>query len=198
MELDCKVSNFFKNYLVGRKTQYCWNDFISPAFNINIGVGQGSVLLPICSALYLSPVFHSLEKHLKNLKIPISLISFVDNGLFVSQNKFILHSNANLFCSYNIMSSLLSKFGLIIKHGKTDVFHFSRAHGAFSPSPLDLSSISSPLLLPKDIWRYLGFIFDYKLTFRNHIDFYSNKAIFTIKCMKLLGNSTRGINPIQK
>jgi len=129
VELDCKVSNFFKNYLVERKTQYCWNDFISPAFNINVGVGQGSVLSPICSALYLSLVFHSLEKHLKNLKIPISLISFVDNGLFVSQNKSILHSNANLFYSYNIISSLLSKFGLIIKHSKTDVFHFSKAHG---------------------------------------------------------------------
>jgi len=198
VELDRKVSNFFKNYLVGRKTQYCWNHFISPTFNINVGVGQGSVLSSICSALYLSSIFHSFEKRLKNLKIPISLISFVDDGLFVSQNKSILHSNANLFCSYNIMSSLLSKFGLIIKHGKTDVFHFSRAHGAFNPSPLNLSSIGGPLLLPKDTWRYLGFIFDYKLIFRNHIDFYSNKAISTIKCMKLLGNSTRGINPIQK
>ena len=100
----------------------------------------------------------------------------------------------NLFCSYNVMSSLLSKFGLIIEHGKTDVFHFSRAHGVFNPPPLNLSSIRDPLLLPKDTWRYLGFIFDYKLTFRNHIDFYSNKAIFTIKCMKLLGNSTRCYN----
>jgi len=78
------VSNFFKNYLVGRKTQYCWNNFISPAFNINVGVGQGSALSLILSAPYLSPVFHSLEKHLKNLKIPISLIYFIDNGLFVS------------------------------------------------------------------------------------------------------------------
>jgi len=148
--LDHKVSNFFKNYLVERKTQYCWNNFISPSFNINVGIGQGSVLSPILSALYLSPVFHSLEKHLKNLKIPISLISFVDNGLFVSQNKSILHSNVNLFCSYNIMSSLLSKFSFIIKYGKTDVFHFSRAHGVFNPLSLNLFSISSPLLFPKD------------------------------------------------
>ena len=94
------------------------------------------------------------------------------------------------------MSSLLSKFGLIIEHSKTDVFHFSRAHRAFNPPPLDLSPINSPVLLPKDIWRYLGFIFNYKLTFRNHIDFYSNKVISTVKYMKLLGNSTRIINPI--
>ena len=148
--LDHKVFNFFKNYLVGRKTQYCWNNFISPSFNINVGVGQGSALSPILSALYLSPVFHFLEKCLKNLKISISLISFVDDGLFVSQNNSILHSNVNLFCSYNIMSSLLSKFGFIIEHDKTDVFHFSRAHGAFNPPPLDLSSIRGPLLLTKD------------------------------------------------
>ena len=34
--------------------------------------------------------------------------------------------------------------------------------------------------------------------FRNHINFYSNKPISTIKCMKLLSNSSRGINPLQK
>ena len=196
--LDCKVSNFFKNYLVGRKTKYCWNDFISPIFNINIGVGQGSVLLSILSALYLSPVFQILEKRLKILNISISIISFVDNGLFVSQNKSISLSNANLFCSYNIISSLLLKFGLIIEHGKTNVFHFSRAHGPFNPSVLDLSPLGGPSLFPKETWKYLGFIFNCKLTFRNHIDFYSNKAILTIKYMKLLGNSMRSINPIQK
>ena len=126
------------------------------------------------------------------------MISFVDNSLFVSQNKSILHLNTNILCSYNVISSILLKYGLIIEHGKTDVFHFTRSHRTFNPPPLELTSISSPSLLPKETQRYLGFIFDYKLTFRNHIDFYSNKAISTIKCMKLLGNSARGINPLQK
>ena len=192
------MSIFFKNYLVGRKTSYCWNDFISPSFDINVSVSQGSALSSILSALYLSPVFHSLEKHLKILKILISMISFVDDGLFISQNKSISHSNANIFCSYNVILSLLLKFSLIVEHGKTDVFHFSRLHGAFDLPPLNLSPIGGPLLLPKEIWKYLGFIFDYKLIFRNHIDFYSNKAISTIKYMKFLGNLSRGINPLQK
>jgi len=196
--LDRRVSIFFKNYLVGRKTKYIWNNFISPLFDINIGVGQGSALLPILLALYLSPVFYSLEKHLKILKIPISMISFVDDGLFVSQSKSILYLNTNLFCSYNIISFILSKYGLIIEHGKTDAFHFTRSHENYNPPPLNLTSIGSPLLLPKETWRYLDFIFDCKLTFRSHPDFYSNKVISTIKCMKFLGNSTRGINPLQK
>ena len=167
--LDHKVFNFFKNYLVGRKTQYCQNDFISSSFNINVGVGQGSALSPILSALYLSPVFHSLEKHLKNLKIPISLISFVDDGLFVSQNNSILHSNVNLFCSDNIMSSLFSKFSLIIEHDKTDVFHSSRAHGAFNPPLLNLSSIRGPLCYGM-LWTWT-ILFSFSFIFWLYRDF---------------------------
>jgi len=90
---DPKIFHFFSNYLVDRKTKYFWNDFSSPFFGVNIGVGQGSALLSILSALYLSPVFHILKKRLKNIKIPISIISFVDNGLFISQNKFFYISN---------------------------------------------------------------------------------------------------------
>ena len=66
-DLDHKISMFFKNYLVGRKTKYLWNNFISPSFNINIGVGQGSALSPIFSALYVSPIFF-IRKLLKNPK----------------------------------------------------------------------------------------------------------------------------------
>ena len=169
--LDHKISMFFKNYLVGRKTKYLWNDFISSFFNVNVGVSQGLALSSILSALYLSLVFHSLENCLKILKIPISILSFVDDSLFISQNKSIFHSNTNLFCCYNIISSLLIKCELVVEHGKTDIFHFSRSHGTFNLPPLNLSPLGSPVLLPKDTWKYLGFIFDHKLTFRSYINF---------------------------
>ena len=75
----------------------------------------------------------------------------MDNGLFISQNKSILHSNANLFCCYNIITSLLTKCVLIVEYEKTDVFHFSKSHRAFNPPPLDLFFLGSSVLLPKDI-----------------------------------------------
>ena len=96
------------------------------------------------------------------------------------------------------MTKLLDKFGLIIEHSKTETFHFNRLHGMFNLPPLDLSTIGGPVLHPKNSWKYLGFIFDRKLTFHQYIDHYLNKAISTVKCMKLLGNSLWGINPIQK
>ena len=98
--------------------------------------------------------------------------------------------NSFLFHSYNVISSILDKFGLILEHGKTEVFHFSRLQRVFNPPSLDLLEIGSPVLKPKDIWRYLGFIFNRKLLFHQHINFHANKAISTIKYIKVLGNST--------
>jgi len=127
---------------------------------VNVEVGQGSALSPILSALYLSPLLYILENHLKILNIPVLLISFVDDGLIIAQNKSIDISNSHLFCSYNVLSNLLVKFGLMIKHSKTEVFHFNRFHGSFNPPPLNLSPIGGPILCPKNSWKYLGFIFD--------------------------------------
>ena len=158
--LDSKVTSFFENFLVKRKTNYMWNKFTPPMYEVNVGVGQESALSPILSALYLSPLLYILEKRLKILNISISLISFVNNGLFISQNKSIDVSNSQLFCSYNVLSSFLNKFGLNIEHSKTKTFHFIRSHVMFNLSPLDLLPLGGPILCPKNSWKYLGFIFD--------------------------------------
>ena len=196
--LNFKVTSFFVDFLVQRKTNYLWNEFSSPTHEVNVGVGQESALSPILSTLYLSPLLYILEKHLKTLNISVSLISFVDDGLFISQNKSMNISNSQLFCSYNILSGLLKKFGLSIEHLKTKTFHFNRSHGMFNPPLLDLLPLKGPIFHLKSSWKYLGFIFNQKLTFHQYIDFYSNKAISTVKCMKLLGNLTWGISSIQK
>jgi len=115
-------------------------------FEVNVGVGQGSALSPILSALYLTLFLYILEKRLKNLKIPISIFSFIDDDLIITQNKSFDISNSHLFCSYNVLSKLLDSFGLVIEHSKTEVFHFSKSQGSFNPPPLDLSLIGGPIL----------------------------------------------------
>ena len=176
--LNWKILIFFKNYLVGRKTKYLWNNFISLFFNMNIRISQELALSPILSALYLSPIFHSFENCLKILKIPISIISFVDNSIFIFQSKFILHSNANLFYCYNIILSLLTKYGLVVEHGKTDIFHFSRSHSLFKLPPLNLSPLWGLVLLPKDTWKYFGFIFELQTQFQKSYRFLCKQGDF--------------------
>jgi len=147
---DNYIISFFSNYLMDRKTNYFWNNFTSPIFNVNIGVGQGSVLSPILSALYFSPFIYILENYLKNLKNLIPIISFVNDSLFISQNKSINISNSHLFCSYNILTKLLEKFGLIVEHSKTEIFHFNRSQGVFNPPSLDLTPLGGSILWPND------------------------------------------------
>ena len=161
-------------------------------------MGQGSALSPILLAIYLASFLYILENHLKILKISIFILSFVDDGLLVTQSKFFSISNSLLFYSYKIILSLLSRFDLIVEHSKTEVFHFTRSHGSFNLLPLNFSSIGGPTLYPKETWKYLGFIINRKLSFCQHIDFYSNKAISTVKYMKILGNLVRSLIPHQK
>jgi len=175
-----------------------WNNFLSPMFKVNVGVGQGSALSPILSALYLFSFLYILENHLKNLNIPVSIILFVDDGLFISQDKSLVFSNSCLFCSYNVMTKLLDKFGLIVEHSKTEVFHFNRSHSFLNLPSLDLSSIGGPVLVPKNSWKYLEFIFNRKLSFHQYINYYSNRVISMVKCMRILDNSLQGIIPTQK
>ena len=123
--LEPKAMAFFANYLVRRKTNYLWNDFSLPLFDVNVGVGQKSALSPILLSLYLSLFLYILENRLKNLNIPISFLSFVDDGLIIAQNKSFDISNSHLYCSYNVLSKLLDSCDLVIEHSKTEIFHFS-------------------------------------------------------------------------
>ena len=77
-------------------------------------------------------------------------------------------------------------------------YYFSRLHSLFNLLPLDLGHFRGPILKLKNTWKYLEFIFDRKLSFQQHIKFYSNKALSIIKCMKILGNSTWELLPYQK
>jgi len=131
--------------------KYLWNSFSSPSFNISIGVRWGSALSPILSTPYLFPIFYIFEKIIKNLKIPISILSFVDDHLFIMQDKFLTVLNSHLFYNYYIMSSLLKQFRLVIKHGKMKVFYFSRSHRLFNPPLLNLTSLGCLILHPKEM-----------------------------------------------
>ena len=113
---------------------------------------QGSALSSILFALDLAQILYILKNHLEILKIPVPILSFVDNSLLIAQSKSLSISNSLLFYSYNIAFNLLMNFGLVIKQSKTEVFHFTRLIRAFNLLPLDLSALRGPILYPKEIW----------------------------------------------
>ena len=60
---DLKVLIFFKNYLVGRKMKYLWNNFSSPSCNGDASISQSSALSSFY-LLYISPWFFIFWKNI--------------------------------------------------------------------------------------------------------------------------------------
>ena len=106
--------------------------------------------------------------------------------------------NPLLFCSYNITSILLKKFSLIIEYAKMEIFHFFRLNRIFNPLLLNLSILDGSILCSRETWKYLGFIFNRKLSFHQYVDFYMNKAILMVKYTKILENSVCNLISYQK
>jgi len=77
------VRKFFASYLVGRETKYLWNSFSLDAMAADVGVGQGSALSPVLSALYLAPVIRLFERQASHLKCDV--MSYVDDGTLIVQ-----------------------------------------------------------------------------------------------------------------
>ena len=84
-----------------------------------------------------------------------------------------------------------------MEHNKTEIFHFTRARHPPNLS-IDLTTVGGPIINPKPIWRYLGFFFNRKLNFHHHTHFYATKCLSTLSAMKMLGNFSRGLLPMQK
>ena len=126
-----------------------WNNFFFPSLMLMLVLNK--VLLFYLSTLYLFPLFYIFEKYVKNIKIPVSFLLFVDDILLISQEKSLEKTSSFLFYSYNIVFSLLDQFGLVIEHGKTEVFYFSKSHSTFNLFPLDLSIINSSILSLKSL-----------------------------------------------
>lgn len=80
------VGNFFCAYLVGRVMTYKWDNFTSGTFPSDVGVGQGSALSPVLSALCLAPVLKLFGR--STIGRWVDLMSYVDDGtLIVSSRK---------------------------------------------------------------------------------------------------------------
>jgi hypothetical protein len=73
---------FFRSYLVGRHTQYAWDEDLSPAFPSSVGLGQGSAMSPVISALTLAPLMKEFERRVASAL----LISFVDDSTIMAQS----------------------------------------------------------------------------------------------------------------
>jgi len=136
---------------------------------------------------------------LRHFGFPDCVVDFFSDYLIGRSTQYSWNSFLSDACDadvgHRVVTDLMVCFGLVMEHNKSEIFHFSRAHNDLNPE-LDLSAIGASTLKPKTYWRYLGFYFDRCLFFKEHVWYYSTKALSTVKAMDMLGNSTRGLLPL--
>jgi hypothetical protein len=148
--------------------------------------------------LYLVPIIKLFLR--SPVSMGVDIMSYVDDGTIMAQNAWLEDNLPTLAKAYGWIIWAFTALGLVLEHDKSEAFHFSRARG-FRPLPIDLGSTpftGATPLHPKPVWRYLGFFFDRKLQFKEHVQYYSTKALTTVRSMRMLGNSAWGLDPMQK
>jgi ribonuclease HI len=158
---------------------------------VGVGIPQGSPLSMILSSIYTAFIF-----------LASSHLGYVDDGLGVAASGTISENAALLAAAYLIIHPKLIAIGLDTARKKFEAAHFTRNRKITSTdlsTPIilsipDANGVPSRLTVEAvPVIRWLGILFDTKLTFKPHVLAMSNRARSTVAGLRLLGNTVRGL-----
>ncbi|KAF8659209.1 hypothetical protein AX14_007632, partial [Amanita brunnescens Koide BX004] len=170
---------------------------------------QNDPLDAVASAIYLAAGLRIATP----LPFPppnVHSLFFVDDGLLYCASK---KPTQNVQCIEKCLDRIqtaLATLGLFVDVEKTDLIHFpgfdpqKPSQKLLSPSnlPIRMRNLQSDgaivTIKPKEMIRYLGFFFDSELNWNAHVTFYFNRAFSTIRALRMLGSSIRGLGTLQK
>ncbi|GBL92584.1 hypothetical protein AVEN_123765-1 [Araneus ventricosus] len=174
---------FIKNFLQTRVFQIRIGNILSDYFDQQEGVPQGSVLLFI---IKINGIFSKLPAYVNS-----SL--FVDDIQIHCAGEDMSFIQRQLQTAVNNMNDWASKNGFLFSPQKTVCMHFCRRRGLHPDPEFQLNGPTIPIAQET---KFLGIIFDTKLTFRSHVKHLKIKCIHTLNIMKVLTNTSWGADKV--
>jgi ribonuclease HI len=156
LHLPKPLISWVNYFLTDRSIQLAFDSQTGPATGITTGIPQGSPVSPILFLLYVRAVFQ--ERGLQ--------LSYIDDfSISVSSNSAARNSRALGQISTDLFDQALQQ-NVQFDPSKTELIHFCRAR----TPPTDPVILPGFTVYPKAVVKWLGVYFDYRLTFKPHIE----------------------------
>ncbi|KAF8691572.1 hypothetical protein AX14_002779 [Amanita brunnescens Koide BX004] len=178
-------------------------------FTFDIGTPQGDCISPILSAIYLAAGL-KISTPLTFPPPNVRSLFFVDDGLLYCASRKPSQNVRRIEGCLDKIQNTLAVLGLFIDVDKTELIHFpgfvmdkpGRKLAPPSTLPIRMRDLQQNNIMTtiksKGLIRYLGFFFDSELNWNAHVTFYFNRAFSTIRALRMLGSSIRGLGTLQK
>ncbi|GFN96538.1 RNA-directed DNA polymerase from mobile element jockey [Plakobranchus ocellatus] len=153
----------------------------SSSYHQENGVAQGSILSPMLFNLKINNISKSVSKH-------VNASLFVDDFAIYTEGKHLQHLERTIQLCINNVQKWVSENGFRFSVSKTTCVHFHRQRIYTEPA-LHLDGQPIPL---KGEAKFLGVIFDQKLSFENHVKYLKNKCSKALNLLRVLGHTEWG------
>jgi len=156
-----RLPGFIEGFLTNRQFSVRLGACLSGLFDQEMGVPRGSVLSVTLFALKINSI-------VKAISPDVECSLYVDDFLIVYRSKYIHQRHLNM------LSHWADTNGFKFTSSKTVCMHFCRLRSAHPNPELTLNGTLIPVV---EQTKFLGVIFDNKLTFLPHIRYLKEKCV---------------------
>jgi len=173
---------FISNFLKDRQFQVRVGATMSDPAKQEMGVPQGSILSVTLFGLRINSI-------VKNLPVGVECSLYVDDFVICYRSALISHAERQLQHCLNKLQSWCDTTGFSFSSTKTLCVHFTALRGLFPTPSLTLKGNTIPVV---EETKFLGVLFDRKLSFKPHIQQLRNKCNKALNILKVVAHTEWG------
>ena len=182
MGLRGRLPNFIKVFLTDRKFRVRIGRTLSDIQNQEEGVPQGSILSVTLFNIKINSITNCLNPG-------VDSYLYVDDFCITYKSKYIRTAERQLQQNINKIKKWATTNGFKISKTKTQCVHFCQIRKMHNDPKLKLDDSEIPVV---NQYKFLGIIFDQKLSFNPHIQYLKDKCSRTLKLLRIIAHKNWG------